>query len=135
MHSLEKRSILLILLHRLTLAPFQCFIQFHIDSICCGVSAIALGTNAPTILREEALEYAIFDPRRGSPIDPKCRPVCPFIPSCPFSLCISYISFIHLFIPNHRHHHHHHHRCMFFLFHIMMIITDHLPLNFLSSYL
>ena len=30
---------------------------FHTDSVLCGISAIALGTNAPTVLREEALEY------------------------------------------------------------------------------
>src|SRR5262245_43164950 len=30
---------------------------FHIDSVVCGVSAIALGTNAPTLLRREALAY------------------------------------------------------------------------------
>jgi 2-methylcitrate dehydratase len=31
--------------------------QFHLDSIACGVSAIALGTSAPTVLRREAFEY------------------------------------------------------------------------------
>merc|ERR1719160_484117 len=31
--------------------------QFHTDSVMCGVSALALKTNAPTILRTEALEY------------------------------------------------------------------------------
>lgn len=31
--------------------------QFHIDSVICGVSALAVGTNAPTILRNEALSY------------------------------------------------------------------------------
>ena len=30
---------------------------FFTDSILCGVSALALGTNAPRILREEALDY------------------------------------------------------------------------------
>ncbi|CBZ51548.1 putative MmgE/PrpD family domain containing protein [Neospora caninum Liverpool] len=30
---------------------------FHTDSVLCGVSALALKTNAPTILREEALDY------------------------------------------------------------------------------
>ena len=33
---------------------------FHADAVLCGLSAIALRTNAPTLLREEALEY-----RRG----------------------------------------------------------------------
>ncbi|MBX3097132.1 MAG: MmgE/PrpD family protein [Fimbriimonadaceae bacterium] len=30
---------------------------FHTDAVLCGASALALGTNAPNILREEALEY------------------------------------------------------------------------------
>jgi 2-methylcitrate dehydratase len=30
---------------------------FHTDSVLCGLSALALGTNAPTVLRDEALEY------------------------------------------------------------------------------
>ena len=30
---------------------------FHTDSVFCGLSALALGTNAPTVLRAEALEY------------------------------------------------------------------------------
>ncbi|RYG43759.1 hypothetical protein EON79_16350, partial [bacterium] len=32
--------------------------RFHTDAVLCGLSALAEGTNAPTILREEALEYA-----------------------------------------------------------------------------
>ena len=31
--------------------------MFHTDSVCCGLSALALQTNAPTVLRNEALEY------------------------------------------------------------------------------
>jgi len=31
--------------------------QFHTDSVMCGISALALKTNAPTILRNEALSY------------------------------------------------------------------------------
>lgn len=34
---------------------------FHTDAVLCGLSALALGTNAPTILRKEALEYADAD--------------------------------------------------------------------------
>jgi 2-methylcitrate dehydratase len=30
---------------------------FHTDALLCGISALALGTNAPTLLRKEALEY------------------------------------------------------------------------------
>ena len=30
---------------------------FHTDSVLCGISAIALGTNAPVLLRQDALEY------------------------------------------------------------------------------
>ncbi len=32
-------------------------LMFFTDSMICGLSAIALGTNAPTVLREEALSY------------------------------------------------------------------------------
>jgi 2-methylcitrate dehydratase len=32
--------------------------MFHVDATFCGLSAIALGTNAPAVLRAEALEYA-----------------------------------------------------------------------------
>lgn len=32
--------------------------QFHTDAVICGVSALALKTNAPTILRQEAMRYA-----------------------------------------------------------------------------
>ncbi|MGP1347644.1 MAG: MmgE/PrpD family protein [Phycisphaerales bacterium] len=31
--------------------------KFHTDSVFCGISALALRTNAPVILRDEALEY------------------------------------------------------------------------------
>lgn len=31
--------------------------MFHTDAVLCGLSALALETNAPTILRKEALEY------------------------------------------------------------------------------
>src|SRR5689334_22811625 len=31
--------------------------QFHLDSIACGVAALACGLPAPRILREEALRY------------------------------------------------------------------------------
>ncbi|MFO0827140.1 MAG: MmgE/PrpD family protein [Phycisphaerales bacterium] len=33
-------------------------VMFHTDSVLCGLSAIALKTNAPTLLRAEAAEYA-----------------------------------------------------------------------------
>lgn len=32
-------------------------LMFHTDAVLCGLSAIAMGTNAPEILRAEALEY------------------------------------------------------------------------------
>lgn len=32
-------------------------VLFHTDAVVCGISAVALGTNAPTLLRKEALEY------------------------------------------------------------------------------
>ena len=31
---------------------------FHLDSVCCAASALALKTNAPTVLRNEALSYS-----------------------------------------------------------------------------
>lgn len=40
--------------------------RFHLDSVACAVSALALGTNAPHVLRDEALEYAVADPARGA---------------------------------------------------------------------
>lgn len=33
--------------------------KFHTDACLCGVSALALGTNAPNLLRREALSYAV----------------------------------------------------------------------------
>jgi len=30
---------------------------FHLDSVACGAAALAIGTNAPRVLREEALRY------------------------------------------------------------------------------
>lgn len=39
--------------------------QFHLDSVGCGVSAIALAANAPTVLRREALETAPAAGTRG----------------------------------------------------------------------
>lgn len=32
-------------------------VLFYTDSMLCGISALALGTNAPTLLRNEAMEY------------------------------------------------------------------------------
>ena len=32
-------------------------VQFFVDSVLCGLSAISMQTNAPCVLREEALEY------------------------------------------------------------------------------
>jgi 2-methylcitrate dehydratase len=44
--------------------------QFHLDSVACGVSALAGGANAPTVLRQEALEYRVADgvPMFGSTV-------------------------------------------------------------------
>lgn len=33
--------------------------MFHTDACLCGYSALALGTNAPTVLRNEALQYTV----------------------------------------------------------------------------
>ena len=40
-------------------------LQFHTDSVLCGLSALALGANAPTILRNEALSYENL---KGAPV-------------------------------------------------------------------
>jgi 2-methylcitrate dehydratase len=42
--------------------------QFHLDSIACGVSALACGTNAPRVLRQEALEYVCQELGEGAPV-------------------------------------------------------------------
>ncbi len=39
---------------------------FHTDSVLCGLSALALGTNAPHVLRDEALGYTCDDPSRAA---------------------------------------------------------------------
>ncbi len=33
--------------------------MFHTDSVICGLSALALKTNAPHVLRNEALEFTL----------------------------------------------------------------------------
>lgn len=43
---------------------------FHLDSVICGVSAIAFGTNAPLVLRKDALRVT----RYVAPGDDKTRP-------------------------------------------------------------
>jgi len=58
--------------------------QFHTDAVICGISAIALGTNAPVLLREEAAQYPT--PASGSgnmsgvPWAPKSRAVRSGVP-------------------------------------------------------
>ncbi|MEC8560404.1 MAG: MmgE/PrpD family protein [Planctomycetota bacterium] len=47
---------------------------FFTDSILCGVSALALGTNAPRVLRDEALGYPDSD---GVPVLGSTEPVSP----------------------------------------------------------
>jgi 2-methylcitrate dehydratase len=48
--------------------------MFHTDSVMCGVSALALKTNAPTVLREEVFEYP--DPKGATAFGSrkKCAP-------------------------------------------------------------
>jgi 2-methylcitrate dehydratase len=41
---------------------------FLLDSVACAVSALALGTTAPTVLRQEALEYSCDLPSRGATV-------------------------------------------------------------------
>ncbi len=42
--------------------------QFHLDSIACGVSALAAGANAPTVLRREALDHRAGERDDGVPM-------------------------------------------------------------------
>ncbi len=42
--------------------------QFHLDSVACGVSALAAGANAPVVLRREALEYPVPNGAQGVPM-------------------------------------------------------------------
>jgi 2-methylcitrate dehydratase len=42
--------------------------MFHLDSVACGVSALAYGANAPRVLRGEALEYRISGTADGVPM-------------------------------------------------------------------
>src|SRR4051812_4119590 len=42
--------------------------QFHLDSVACGVSALAAHANAPTVLRHEAFEYPAPRDRDGVPM-------------------------------------------------------------------
>jgi 2-methylcitrate dehydratase len=47
--------------------------RFHIDSVACGVSALAAGCNAPTVLRNEALEYRSGPNAEPSPQEDACH--------------------------------------------------------------
>jgi 2-methylcitrate dehydratase len=58
-------------------AVFRMVERFHLDSIACGVSALALGANAPNVLRAEALEYRTSDPKQGVPCLGSIIPVMP----------------------------------------------------------
>ncbi|MFN7021313.1 MAG: MmgE/PrpD family protein [Phycisphaerales bacterium] len=40
--------------------------MFHTDACLCGISALALGTNAPTLLRREALGYTVMPGGSGT---------------------------------------------------------------------
>ena len=40
--------------------------RFHTDAAICGLSALALGTNAPTVLRREAMRYRVTGEQRGA---------------------------------------------------------------------
>ena len=49
-------------------------VQFFVDSVLCGLSALAMQTNAPTVLRNEALEYTRSG---GATCFGSMTPVCP----------------------------------------------------------
>lgn len=42
--------------------------RFMTDAAICGISALALGTNAPTILRKEAFEYEVIEGEQGATV-------------------------------------------------------------------
>src|SRR6476646_1023522 len=42
--------------------------RFHLDSVACGVSALAARANAPTVLRQEAFDYQTSRERGGVPM-------------------------------------------------------------------
>ncbi len=42
--------------------------QFHLDSVACGVSALACGARAPAVLRREAFEYRAVGTADGVPM-------------------------------------------------------------------
>ena len=46
---------------------------FHTDSVVCGLSALALKTNAPTLLRKEALDYYKINKSNSNDIQFKSR--------------------------------------------------------------
>jgi 2-methylcitrate dehydratase len=48
-------------------AVFERVEQFHLDSVACGVSALACKARAPSVLRAEALEYRAAQSQRGVP--------------------------------------------------------------------
>jgi 2-methylcitrate dehydratase len=51
--------------------------QFHLDSVACGVSALAAGANAPTVLRREALDFLVSDMADGVPMFGSVERVAP----------------------------------------------------------
>jgi 2-methylcitrate dehydratase len=55
---------------------------FHTDSVFCGLTAIALGTSAPTVLRAEALTYP--DAHGATPFgtDQKCKSEKAIVANC-----------------------------------------------------
>jgi 2-methylcitrate dehydratase len=51
--------------------------QFHLDSVACGVSALAARANAPTVLRQEAVEFPASRERGGVPMFGSAARVAP----------------------------------------------------------
>ena len=59
--------------------------QFFVDAALCGVSALALGTNAPTVLRNEALDYPAQAGEPGATVlgsSQKCHPEKAILANC-----------------------------------------------------
>lgn len=66
-------------------AVFRRTEQFFVDACLCGVSALALGTNAPTILRAEALDYPAPDGKPGATVfgsSQRCHPEKAILANC-----------------------------------------------------
>lgn len=56
--------------------------QFHTDAVLCGLSALALQTNAPNVLRREALEYPLENGARVFGSSKRVQPEKAVVANC-----------------------------------------------------